>query len=75
MANQICDLGVRLSDSISKEPQLRVARNMALQFLQGMNDGNESNDQTYIENSIRTIMKQQEENTSEMTKYVTNMES
>ena len=40
MANEICDLGVRLSDSMSKEPELRAARNLALQFLEGMNDGN-----------------------------------
>jgi hypothetical protein len=40
-----------------------------------MNDGNETNDQAYIENSIKRIMKEQEQSTSEMTKYVSNMES
>ena len=68
-------MGVRLSDSILKEPELRAARNLALQFLEGMNDGNESNDQAYIENSIKKIMKEQEQSTSEMMKYVTNMEN
>lgn len=48
-----------MSDAISKEPELRGARNLALQFLEGMNDGNDSNDQAYIENSIKRIMKEQ----------------
>jgi hypothetical protein len=59
LANEICDLGVRLSDAVSKEPELRAARNLALQFLEGMNDGNDGNDQAYIENSIKRIMKEQ----------------
>jgi clusterin-associated protein 1 len=54
---------------------LRTARNLALQFLEGMNDGNESNDQAYIENSIKRIMKEQEQSTAEMSKYVMNMEN
>jgi hypothetical protein len=39
-----------------------------------MQGGSEGNDQAFIESSIRTIMKQQEENTLEMSKYVANME-
>ena len=48
---------------------------MALQFLEAMNDGNDSNDQAYIESSIKKIMKEQEQSTAEMSKYVMNMEN
>ena len=40
-----------------------------------MNDGNEANDQAYIENSIKRIMGEQQQSTSEMMKYVSNMEN
>ena len=39
--------------------------------MSGINDGN---DQAYIENCVTQIMRQQEESTLEMTKYVANME-
>lgn len=39
--------------------------------MSGVSDGN---DQAYIENCVRQIMRQQEESTLEMTKYVGNME-
>jgi clusterin-associated protein 1 len=48
---------------------------LALQFLEAMNDGNDSNDQAYIESSIKKIMKEQEQSTAEMSKYVMNMEN
>jgi len=40
-----------------------------------MNGVGDGNDHAYIENCIRTIMQQQGESTSEMAKYVTNMEN
>lgn len=46
-----------------------------MQFLEAMNDGNDSNDQAYIESSIKKIMKEQEQSTAEMSKYVMNMEN
>lgn len=49
-------------------------RTQALEFLDGMNGVSDGNDQAYIESCIKTIMQQQEENTREMTKYVSNME-
>lgn len=75
MANQICDLGARLYDAISREPQLRKIRQNAIEFLEGMNGVNDGNDQAYIQNCIKTIMRQQEESTREMAKYVSNMEN
>lgn len=40
-----------------------------------MNGVNDGNDQAYIQNCIKTIMRQQEESTREMAKYVSNMEN
>lgn len=39
-----------------------------------MNGVSDGNDQAYIESCIKTIMSQQDENTREMAKFVTNME-
>jgi hypothetical protein len=48
MANEICDLGARLYDAISREPELRKIRQNAIEFLEGMNGVNDGNDQAYI---------------------------
>lgn len=74
LSNEICELGARLYDAIAREPELRKVRTQALEFLDGMNGVSDGNDQAYIESCIKTIMQQQEENTREMTKYVSNME-
>ena len=74
-ANEICDLGARLYDAISREPDLKKVRQQAIEFLDGMSGVNDGTDQAYIEKCIRTIMGQQDESTQEMAKYVTNMES
>jgi hypothetical protein len=40
MATEICDLGTRLYDAISKEPDLRKIRTQAIQFLDGISGVN-----------------------------------
>ena len=60
LSNEICDLGARLYDAMSREPELKIVRNQALAFLEGMSGINDGNDQAYIEKCIKTIMKQQE---------------
>lgn len=74
LSNEICDLGARLYDAISREPELRAIRNQALSFLEGMSGVNSENDQAYIENCVKQIMQQQNESMNEMAKYVSNME-
>jgi clusterin-associated protein 1 len=46
----------------------------ALKFLDGINGGNGEKDQAYIEECVKQIMHQQNENMTEMNKYVVNME-
>ena len=67
-------MGARLYDAISREPELKMIRNQALSFLEGMSGVSSENDQAYIENCVRQIMQQQNESMQEMTKYVSNME-
>lgn len=74
LSNEICDLGTRLYDAISKEPELRAVRNQALTFLESMSGMSGEADQAYIEKCVRQIMQQQNESMGEMTKYVANME-
>ena len=74
LSNEICDLGARLYDAISREPELRAIRNQALSFLEGMSGVNSENDQAYIENCVKQIMQQKNESMNEMAKYVSNME-
>ena len=45
LCNDICDLGTRLYDAISREPELRKIRNQALSFLEGMGGINSEGDQ------------------------------
>lgn len=75
LANEICDLGTRLYDAITKEPDLKKIRIQALQFLDGMTGANGEGDQAYIEKCVKQIMQQQSESMQEMTKYVSNMDS
>lgn len=74
LSNEICDLGTRLYDAISKEPELRAVRTQALTFLESMSGFNGEGDQAFIEKSVKQIMQQQNESMAEMTKYVSNME-
>lgn len=60
---------------MSREPDLRKNRQDALNFLDSMGRSSDSsNDQAYIERCVKEIIKQQDESTAELTKYVTNME-
>ena len=59
LANEICDLGTRLYDAVSKEPDLKKIRVQALQFLEGMTGANGEGDQAYIEKCVKQIMQQQ----------------
>lgn len=48
LASEICDLGTRLYDSVSKEPELKKIRSQAIQFLDGISGSNGEGDQAYI---------------------------
>ena len=75
LANEICELGARLYDSLTREPDLKNNRAQALNFLDSMGQTAEnSNDQAYIEKSIKEIIGQQDENTTRLTKHVKDME-
>ncbi|CAD8142977.1 unnamed protein product [Paramecium octaurelia] len=75
LAQEITDLATRLYDQLGKEDEVKVAREKALQFLSNVSrGGNSQSEQSQIQNCIQTILKQQEKNIQEMSKYVGNLE-
>ncbi|CAD8132272.1 unnamed protein product [Paramecium pentaurelia] len=75
LAQEITDLATRLYDQLGKEDEVKAAREKALQFLSNVSrGGNSQSEQSYIQKCIQTILKQQEQNISEMSKYVGNLE-
>ncbi len=59
LANEICDLGTKLYDAITKEPELKKVRIQALQFLDNMTGASGEGDPAYIEKCVKQIMNQQ----------------
>ncbi|CAD8138742.1 unnamed protein product [Paramecium pentaurelia] len=75
LAQEITDLATRLYDQLGKEDEVKIARDKALQFLSNVSrSGNSQSEQSYIQKCIQTILKQQEQNIQEMSKYVGNLE-
>ncbi|CAD8054482.1 unnamed protein product [Paramecium sonneborni] len=75
LAQEITDLATRLYDQLGKEDEVKLAREKALQFLSNVSrGGNSQSEQSYIQKCIQTILKQQEQNIQEMSKYVVNLE-
>lgn len=61
LANEITELGAKLYDSLTREPELKKGRAGALTFLDNMGQsGDEATDQAYIERSIKEIIGQQD---------------
>ncbi|CAD8146267.1 unnamed protein product [Paramecium pentaurelia] len=75
LAQEITDLATRLYDQLGKEDEVRIAREKALQFLSNVSrSGNSQSEQSYIQKCIQTILKQQEQSISDMSKYVSGLE-
>ncbi|CAK83320.1 unnamed protein product (macronuclear) [Paramecium tetraurelia] len=75
LAQEITDLATRLYDQLGKEDEVRVAREKALQFLQNVSrGGNSQSEQSYIKTCIDSILKQQEKNIQNMSMYVSGLE-
>ncbi|CAK78831.1 unnamed protein product (macronuclear) [Paramecium tetraurelia] len=76
LAQEITDLATRLYDQLGKEDEVRVAREKALQFLQNVSRGGDSqSEQSQIKMCIEQILKQQDSNIQDMSKYVSGLES
>ncbi|CAD8135172.1 unnamed protein product [Paramecium octaurelia] len=75
LAQEITDLATRLYDQLGKEDEVRVAREKALQFLQNVSrGGNSQSEQSQIQKCIETMLKQQDQNILDMSKYVSGLE-
>ncbi|CAK60464.1 unnamed protein product (macronuclear) [Paramecium tetraurelia] len=75
LAQEITDLATRLYDQLGKEDEVKVAREKALQFLSNVSrGGNSQSEQSQIQKCIQTILKQQDSNIQEMSKYVGGLE-
>ncbi|CAD8136129.1 unnamed protein product [Paramecium octaurelia] len=71
LTQEITALSTRLYDQLGKEDEVKIARENALKFLSNVSrEGNSQSEQSQIQKYIQTILKQQDQNIKEMSKYV-----
>eukprot|EP01017_Pseudomicrothorax_dubius_P047004 TRINITY_DN8377_c0_g1_i1.p1 TRINITY_DN8377_c0_g1~~TRINITY_DN8377_c0_g1_i1.p1 ORF type:complete len:413 (-),score=143.73 TRINITY_DN8377_c0_g1_i1:1204-2442(-) len=75
MATEITEKGAKLFDLVTKEPELKAARDKAIGFLNNISRSFEgNNEQAYIEKCVRDIIGQQGESIREMRGHLDTLE-
>lgn len=74
MAHDITDLGTKLYDNMKAENELKQHREKTLQFLDSISNIDSNNEQGMIENKVKEIISQQNDQISEMSQYVQRLE-
>lgn len=74
LANEITEVGAKLHDSLTREPDLREKREKAVEFLDSMSRNLGSNtEQEYLEKCIRDLIENQESQKNQMKEMIANL--